>query len=229
MEKFRLSSAYSIKLNGDNNSNGKDKTFSDIQHHLLEDECPSNYLNDLSHRKIFQDIPFSMLKKLKETMQSPIHHPEGNVWNHTMLVVDEAAKVRDKVKNPEVFMWAALLHDIGKPDTTRFRKGKITAYDHDRVGAELAKKFLGYFTCEDVFLNEVVNLIRWHMHILYILKDLPFAKINEMVNQVDIDELALLGFCDRLGRFNVNRQEEEENVKLFLEKCRKIKKSITTK
>lgn len=218
MENFRLNNKEKTLILDAEHTNKLDKTFSDIQHHLLEDESPSNYLNDLSQKSIFKNSPFSMLKKLKETMQSPIHHPEGNAWNHTMLVVDEAAKVRDKSKNKVIFMWAALLHDIGKPNTTRHRKGKITAYDHDRVGAELAKDFLGYFSCDKKFVAEVVYLIRWHMHILYVTKDLPFAQIGEMKKQVDINELALLGFCDRMGRYNVDKEKEEENIRLFLEK-----------
>jgi putative nucleotidyltransferase with HDIG domain len=223
MENIQSDSKKSIILNHNINANNKEKIFLEMEHHLLEDECPSNYLNDLSHRKIFQDTPLSMLKKLKETMQSPIHHPEGNVWNHTLLVVDEAARVRERSKNKDVFMWAALLHDIGKPDTTRYRKDKITAYDHDRVGAELTEKFLRFFPCNLDFINDVKILVRWHMHILYVLKDLPFSKLSEMANEADIEEVALLGLCDRLGRYNVDRQKEEENIKQFIDKCKKFK------
>ena len=92
-----------------------------------------------------------MLYQLKRTDQSPLHHPEGNVWNHTLLVLDEAAKVRRISRDPKVFMWAALLHDIGKPETTRIRKGKITAYDHDKAGAELSKEFLRQFSDDAEF------------------------------------------------------------------------------
>lgn len=205
-------------------SEEKEKVFHEIQHHLLEDECPSNYLNDISQEKIFQQIPFSMLLKLKETMQSPIHHPEGNAWNHTMLVVNEAAMIRDKSKNGVAFMWAALLHDLGKPDTTRYRKGKITSYDHDVVGAKLSKEFLEYFSCSEELIETVVNLVRFHMHILYVLKDLPFGKIGEMKEQVDIHELAMLGLCDKMGRLNMDRKKEEENIRLFLAKCKETER-----
>jgi len=203
----------------------KENVFKEIQHHLLEDECPSNYLNDISKKRIFQQTPFTMLNKLKDTMQSPIHHPEGNAWNHTMLVVDEAAKIKDKSKNVEAFMWAALLHDIGKPETTRFRKGKITSYDHDSVGAELTRKFLECFECKDDLIESIINLVKYHMHILYVLKDLPFANIEMMKKQVDIHELAMLGLCDRLGRHNMDRKKEEENISLFLSKCKNAERN----
>ncbi len=199
--------------------------FMEIHHHLLEDEKPSDYLNKVSDKKIFRMAPFSMLIKLKETMQSPVHHPEGSAWNHTLLVVDEAAARKDESRNQEVFMWAALLHDIGKPDTTRYRKGRITAYDHDREGEALAKEFLAYFSCKEEFTDKVVSLVRYHMHILYVLKDLPFGNSELMREKVDLHELALLGLCDRLGRHNVNRKEEEENITNFLSKLNNMERS----
>lgn len=198
------------------------QTFETIMQHLLEDEQPSVYLNLILSTTIFRQTPFSMLYKLKETKQSPIHHPEGNAWNHTMLVVDEAAKVKKSSKNPSVFMCAALLHDIGKPETTRYRKGKITSYDHDVIGAKRAKEFLELCDCSDKFIENVVLLVRYHMHILFVLKNLSFGKIDEMKKQVDINELALIGLCDRLGRINVDRKQEEENIKEFLDKCKNI-------
>ena len=159
-----------------------------------------------------------MLYRLIETKQPPQYHPEGSVWNHTLLVTNEAAKVKDKSKDPKVFMWAALLHDIGKPPTTRTRKGKITSYDHDKVGAELANEFLSEFTDDKDFIKKVSALIRFHMHILYVDKDLPFADIKGMREQTDIDEVALLGLCDRLGRQGSDRLSEEENIRQFIHK-----------
>lgn len=120
--------------------------FQEIENHLLHDITPSNFLNSIRKRGDSKAHPFIMLYRLIETKQSPQHHPEGSVWNHTLLVTNEAAKVKNKNKDPKVFMWAALLHDIGKPPTTRTRKGKITSYDHDKVGADLAKEFVSEFT-----------------------------------------------------------------------------------
>lgn len=216
---------HNITGTNEKSSDDKTKVFIEINHHILEDESPSNYLNDVSQRVIFRQKPFMMLRKLKETPQSPIHHPEGNAWNHTMMVVDEAAKVRMKSKDAKSFMWAALLHDIGKPDTTKIRKGKITAYDHDIVGAELADEFLRCFTQNEEFIQKVVRLIRWHMQILYVLKDMPFSRMTEMSEQVDSHEIAMLGLCDRLGRANADARKEEENIRLFLDKIKKRKQS----
>lgn len=196
--------------------------FDEINIHLLEDEQPSLYFNNISKTEDFRQYPFGMLNNLKNTNQSPKHHPEGNVWNHTMLVIDEAAKIKNESHNKKVFMWAALLHDIGKPDTTKIRKGKITSYDHDKVGAELARKFLWECTDDEGFVEETAELIRWHMQILFVVNKLPFADIKTMQEKTDINEVALLGFCDRMGRLEPDRNKEEENIKNFLEICKKM-------
>lgn len=192
----------------------------EINNHILLDEQPSIFLNSIVNTNIFKEYPFYMLYKLKETEQSPIYHPEGNAWNHTMLVVDEAAKLRNKSRDERVFMWAALLHDIGKAETTKNKKGKITAYNHETVGADLCVKFLQEFTTDDKFIQKVKGLVRWHMQILHVVKDMPFADIKSMKEETDIREVALLGFCDRMGRTNVDTIKEKNNIIMFLEKCK---------
>ncbi|MFB0920074.1 MAG: HDIG domain-containing protein [Oscillospiraceae bacterium] len=193
--------------------------FEEINKHLLEDEKPSVFLNAIYNESLFSEYPFEMLFCLKGVEQSPVHHPEGNVWNHTLLVVDEAANLKGRSKNQTVFMWAALLHDIGKASTTQVRRDKITAYDHDKAGQELSKAFLSVFSDDEKFINEVSQLVRYHMQILFVVNDMSFADIGGMRRNTDINEIALLGLCDRIGRKGYNRKYEEENIAQFLKKC----------
>ena len=195
----------------------------EINNHLLMDEKPSEYFNSILDVPIFKEHPFCMLYNLKKAEQSPVHHPEGNAWNHTMLVVDYASKQKNKSKNEKVFMWAALLHDIGKPPTTKVRKGKITSYDHEKVGAVMAREFLEEFTTDESFINDVCSLIRWHMQILHVVKNLPFGNIKDMKEETDVNEVALLGYCDRLGRKNPDVEKEQNNIEVFLKKCMEFK------
>jgi putative nucleotidyltransferase with HDIG domain len=197
--------------------------FEEISKHLLEDQKPSQFLNTISKESHFNKYPFDMLYSLKETPQNLVHHPEGNVWNHTMMVVDEGAKRRDKSRKPLEFMWATLLHDIGKAPTTKLRRGKITSYDHDKVGKDLAEKFLKEVTSDEGFIKDVSAIVRWHMQPLFIVKDLPFSDIKGMLSEVDLDEISLFSLCDRLGRGNMSpekAEEERKNVELFTKKCR---------
>lgn len=199
------------------------RNFIEFEGHLLNDNKPSIYINELCKTGIFESkYPYTLLGDLKKVPQSPIHHPEGSVWNHTMLVLDNAGERKDLSKNPRVLMWSALLHDLGKVPTTKIRKGKITSYDHDKFGERLANKFLKGFTDDLEFIDQVAKMVRWHMQILFVIKGLPFADIGKMISEVDINEVALLGLCDRLGRGEMTiakKLEEEKGIVTFLEKC----------
>lgn len=198
----------------------KKEIFSEINKHLIEDKKPSLYFNSEMFLRYKDIYPINLLVRLKSVEQSKIHHPEGNVWIHTMLVVDNAAEIKDKSKDKKVFMWASLLHDIGKFDTTKIRKGRITSYDHDIDGERKCKDFLEELGAEDDFIYKVSKLVRYHMHILYIVKNLPFSDIEGLMSDTDFEEVGLLGLCDRLGRLNQNVEEEKANVELYRNKCR---------
>lgn len=199
--------------------------YEEFTKHLLEDEKPSIYFEKLVEEGQFpSEYPFDVLLKLKSVEQNLQYHPEGNVWNHTMQVVDEAAKRKGRSKDEKAFMWAALLHDVGKLTTTKVRRGKITAYDHDIVGVDIAKDFLkgmGYSE-KDEFYQHVAGLVRLHMQILFVVKDLEFANYDKITKSGYIEEIAILGICDRLGRGPMlpeKIEEEERNIEIFLKKC----------
>ncbi|MBK5241815.1 HDIG domain-containing metalloprotein [Clostridium sp.] len=202
------------------------KMFEEFEKHLMEDYKPSIYFGEIINNKIIATkYPVTLLKALVETPQSPVHHPEGSAWVHTMLVVDNAAKVKGLSENPRVFMWGALLHDLGKALTTKIRKSKITSYDHDKVGAELCREFLGVFTEDKEFIKGVTALVRWHMQTLFVIKDLPYGDVRGMASETTIKEIALLSQCDRLGRGKMSQskiKEEKENIKFFVRKCNEI-------
>lgn len=201
--------------------------FKEFEQHLLDDTRPSEYFNTLLDKDWFiNDYPYTILSTLQKIPQSPQHHPEGNVWNHTMLTVDEASFYKKESQNPTVFMWAALLHDVGKVPATRIRKGRITAYDHDKSGEILARDFLNYFHVAPEFLEQVTALVRWHMQPLFVSKKLPFVDIKNMLEQVELREIALLSLCDRLGRGKLNknsRKEEIEKMESFIKYCQNLK------
>ncbi|NCC16595.1 MAG: HDIG domain-containing protein [Clostridia bacterium] len=193
--------------------------YTELTKHLCSDLQPSEYLNRLLSEGSFDEHPFSMLKILDTIPQSPIYHPEGCVWNHVCLVVDQAAQLRRQSCTPVHFMWAALLHDIGKSKTTRTRKGRITAYDHDTVGMQMAVEFLSPLTEDEEQIRQVSKLVKYHMHPLYVLKGLPFADISGMKSETDVREIALLGFCDRMGRIGSQAEDEKMNIEEFMLKC----------
>ncbi|SQB36173.1 HD domain-containing protein [Clostridium cochlearium] len=198
--------------------------FKNIEKHLLEDENPSKYLNELSEEGILKEYPFNLLENLKKTDQNLTHHPEGTVWNHTMMVVDKAAKSKELSEDSRAFMWSALLHDIGKGTTTKIRRGKITSYNHDKEGEFLAIKFLEEFTQDKDLIKKVAALVRWHMQPLFVAKKMRFADIDSMKKECSPEEIALLSKCDRLGRGDMNEdriKKEEEDIEVFLNTVKK--------
>ena len=200
------------------------KKFLEIEKHLLNDEKPSIYLNEQVENGDFDEYPLSMIKDLLTVEQNPIYHPEGNVFIHAMMVVGEGATVRERSKDKKAFMWALLLHDLGKKPTTKLRKGKLTSYNHDTVGAKMAREFLEYFNQDEVFINKVISLVRWHMQILFVTKNSRFQNIKQMLEDVDVDEMILVSRCDRLGRGNLNKLKREETLK-EVENFKKILKN----
>jgi putative nucleotidyltransferase with HDIG domain len=83
------------------------------------------------------------LAALEATPQDPHWHPEGDVLVHSLWAADLAASNADeRDMDPDwraVLVLAALFHDLGKPDTTRKRDGRITSHGHAEHGAELIR------------------------------------------------------------------------------------------
>jgi tRNA nucleotidyltransferase (CCA-adding enzyme) len=80
-----------------------------------------------------------------------------DVYDHSLHVCDAAPAAKPVVR------WAALLHDIGKPDTRVERNGEGTFYDHQHVGAELASRLLERLRFPHATQERIVHLIREHM------------------------------------------------------------------
>lgn len=203
--------------------------FLEIEQHLLNDDKPSIYIEEILKAYKLDNHPFSMIKELKEVDQNPKFHPEGNVFIHTMMVIDEGAKVRERSLNKRAFMWALLLHDIGKKPTTKIRKGKLTSYNHDIVGADMVREFLSYFNEEKNFIEEVTGLVRWHMQSLFVTKNLKYQNVDAMLKDVNINDIVLVSLSDRLGRGSLNYneiRETKEQINIFKEQ---IAKSLRNK
>ena len=192
---------------------------------LLESKTPSKEIIRLIKEGKLDEQPFDLIKKLSEIDQNRKYHPEGNVLNHVLLVVDEAAKNKNHSKNKEVFMWAALLHDMGKLTTTKLRKGRLTSYNHDVEGEKIAYDILDKLGKDKDFKVKVSKLVRYNMQPLFFDKNLPFFDPSNMLKECDYEEVALLSKCDRLGRGELNEskiKEECDRVENFKNYCKKV-------
>ena len=140
----------------------KERIEEELKKALLKADKPSIFFEAL--REMDQlDAWFPELKQLIGLEQDPVYHPEGDVWVHTMEVVDRAARYRDRVSDPYCFMLLALTHDLGKIVTTEFIKGRIHAYEHEKKGLPLVESFIKRLTNEKHVIDYVTNMVPLHM------------------------------------------------------------------
>jgi tRNA nucleotidyltransferase (CCA-adding enzyme) len=84
------------------------------------------------------------LVALAATPQDPEWHPEGDVWTHTLLAMDQAAPLIVGLDRPRALavMLGTLAHDLGKPGTTQRIDGRIRSLGHEEAGVPLAESLL---------------------------------------------------------------------------------------
>ncbi len=130
---------------------------------LLKADRPSAYFRTL--REMGQlDGWFGEVKALIDVEQNPCFHPEGDVFEHTMLVLDAAAALRERAGWPLGLMVSALCHDMGKPQATfRLESGRIVSYGHENVGIEPATAFMNRVFHEKRLKQYVLNMVKLHM------------------------------------------------------------------
>lgn len=190
----------------------------ELENVLLTYKEPSLYFKELKENKKLNEY-FPEINDLIGVIQSPIHHPEGDVFNHTMMVVDEAAKLKNKSHNPLGFMYAALCHDFGKVLTTTTKEdGKIISYNHERAGLKLVRRFLNETTKkEEKNLREyILNMTELHMQPNQLANQNSKSKSTRKLFNKSIcpDDLVLLAKADALGRtVNQDYSPKEEYLK----------------
>lgn len=165
---------------------------------LLKADKPSIFFEAL--REMDQlDVWFPELGQLIGLEQDPVYHPEGDVWVHTMEVIDRAAGVRDKTSDPFAFMLLALSHDIGKIITTEFVKGRIHAYEHEIKGMPLVEQFVRRITNENRVIDYVMNMVPLHMRPNMVASSRPAVKsTNKMFDAaVAPEDLIYFAMADK--------------------------------
>ncbi|MDO4976465.1 MAG: HD domain-containing protein [Eubacteriales bacterium] len=195
----------------------KERVLGEMKKALLKADKPSIFFEEMKRMNQLS-YWFEEVEKLDEIPQGPEHHMEGNVWVHTMMVLDRAAKCRDLVEDPLAFMLAALCHDFGKIVATEEKNGKIHAYGHEVKGLPLVKHFLGKLTSEKQMTDYILNMVRYHMkpHMLSGARS-AIKKTNLMFDEsVDPWALILLSECDARSSISGDGKPYNEEDKTFL-------------
>lgn len=185
-------------------------------------------------------VDFELIKKellapfvndLENTMQEKKWHGEGNVLNHTLLVLEslialDEYKALTKIEKLVVFL-SALFHDIGKPSCTKVIDGEIRSYHHGAVGSKILREYLwkdlslaGTKEYQE-FREGICLLIKYHSTPVYTYDNLEKRVIklslnNKLTKYYNLKLLTILAKADTIGRISDDKKEHLDNLELFI-------------
>ena len=178
-----------------------ERVMSELEKALLKAAHPSIFFEQM-HKMNQLDDWFLHLTQLIGVKQPKKYHPEGDVWNHTMQVLDSAALLRSKAENPLGFMLTAVVHDFGKIISTTEENGEIHSYGHAKKGDPLVKEFLERITNETKLIRYVRNLASLHMRPYELAREQAGKKAtNQMFDSATVpSDLILFSTADQMGK-----------------------------
>jgi tRNA nucleotidyltransferase (CCA-adding enzyme) len=155
------------------------------------------------------DKLFPELRALAGCVQEPEWHPEGDVWVHTLQVIDQARRRIDDLPRPQqlAVMLGAVCHDLGKPATTAFIDGRIRSIDHEEQGVAPASALLDRLNVHTIdgydVRREVLGMTAHHLKPGMWFKardEVGDGAFRRLSQKVDLELLARLAKSDCLGR-----------------------------
>lgn len=100
-------------------------------------------------------------KAMQGVEQPPQYHPEGDVWTHVMIMLEQMGKA------PSTLALGVLLHDIAKPPTFRVTD-RIRFDGHVELGVEMSKAILSRLRCSGETTDRVCSLVANHMKFMHV-------------------------------------------------------------
>ena len=139
-----------------------ERSFEEFRKLLLRAAKPSLGFKVLEDTGLLRFFP--ELDALRGVPQDPEWHPEGDVWVHTLMVLDVAASLRgDEAGEDLALMFGALCHDLGKPATTERIGGRIRSRGHDVEGIAPTCTLLARMRAPGALVERVAALVEHHL------------------------------------------------------------------
>ena len=140
--------------------------------------------------------------------QEPEWHPEGDVWTHTLMVIDKARELNADLDRPRLvtLMLGAVCHDLGKPATTAVIDGRIRSLNHEEAGVAPTLTLLDRLNIHTIdgfdVRTQVVGLVAHHLKpgMLYKAAQVGDGAFRRLAQKVDLELLARVARADCLGR-----------------------------
>ena len=151
---------------------------------------------------------FPELEALVGCPQEPEWHPEGDVWVHTLLVIDQARqRIADLARAAQVtVMLGAVCHDLGKPPTTAFVDGRIRSLDHEQAGVAPSTAVLDRLNIHTIdgydVRRNVLGIVAHHLK-PGMFRQAPAVSdgaFRRLAQKVDLELLAIVARSDCEGR-----------------------------
>lgn len=189
-----------------------ERVLEELSKALLKAPRPSVFFRALAAMDHLKEY-FPELAACVGVPQNPVYHPEGDVFEHTMRVVDCAAGLRDRAQWPLGFMLAALTHDLGKVVATEVQPdGKITSYGHEVQGLPLCETQLRRLTNQAKLIEYVKNMMWLHMRPNVLAKCRSKKKKTRQMFDLSAcpEDLILLSRADASGKGGKTYDEANE-------------------
>lgn len=200
----------------------KERIAGELSKALLKAKKPSVFFNSLYECE--QTKWFKEVYALKGIKQDSEYHPEGDVYMHTMSVLDQAGELFPTgIDNPDrylPFILSALCHDFGKVNTTEINsKGRLCALNHEITGIPIANDFLGRIYNNKGFIKYVDNMIKYHMKAHSCFNNRSKTKTTNLMFDKLLypKDFILLVYADSTGHDLDNLDNRQFNM--FLEKA----------
>ena len=180
----------------------RERVYGEMQKALLKADRPSVFFDTLRDCGKLDEW-FPEVKALIGCKQTEKYHPEGDVYNHTMMVVDAAARMKNRTTNPEFFMVSALCHDFGKPKTSKVEKdGLIHSYHHEIEGVPVAEAFLDRLNPDKKLKSYVTDMVANHMELHQMFTNKSRIKTtNHFFDRVRVPkDICYLYLADNCGK-----------------------------
>ena len=172
---------------------------------------------------------FDWVEQLARCEQGVEYHAEGDVWTHTNMVGDALVQIPEfralDARARSIVFCASILHDIGKPATTRREDdGRITSRGHSLRGEIIARVMLWRAGADFELREAICGLIRYHQVPFFAVdQDDCERKVFRVSQVVRCDWLSLVAEADGRGRRCADPADQQrilDNVLLFGDLCR---------
>src|SRR5271155_1372555 len=149
------------------------------------------------------------IARMKGVEQPPQFHPEGDVWTHTLLMLEKLP-----AGCPPTLAWGVLLHDVGKPATfapPSGPDGRIRFDRHAEVGTRMAEEICRRFRFSNDDTEQIASLVASHMKFKDVLQMKPatlkrFARMNRFDEHLELHRMDCLSSHRMLDNYDFMRR-----------------------